>query len=125
MEMAIRTWADQRGAIAPEGQLSITDDDDEEHSWIEFLRGYDLGYRHRRLSFVMRGINELYARLDEPEFHGVTPQHLDSVKRQLQESLRRLRMLRSGEVASSTLRNDAGALLQAAGANAKPRHSHR
>ena len=73
---------------------------------------YDLGYRHRRLSFVMRSINELYARLDEPEFREVTPQHLDDVKRQFQESLRRLRMLRSGEFASSTLRNDVGALLQ-------------
>jgi hypothetical protein len=112
MEMAIRAWADRRGAIAPEGSLSITDEDDGEHSWIEFLRGYDLGYRHRRLSFVMRGINELYARLDEPAFHDVTPQHLDSVKRQFQESLRRLRMLRSGEFASSSLRNGIAALLQ-------------
>jgi patatin-related protein len=112
MEMAIRAWADQRGALAPEGQLSITEEDDEEHSWIKFLRGYDLGYRHRRLSFVMRGINELYARLNEPEFREVTPQHLDNVKRQLQESLRRLRMLRSGEFASLTLRNHVGALLQ-------------
>ena len=112
MEMGIRAWADQRGAIAPEGALSITDDDDKEHSWVEFLRGYDLGYRHRRLSFVMRSINELYARLDQPEFREVTPQHLDDVKRQFQESLRRLRMLRSGEFASSTLRNHVGALLQ-------------
>jgi patatin-related protein len=111
MEMAIRAWADKRGVIAPEGPLSITDDDNE-YLWIDFLQGYDLGYRHRRLSFVMRGINDLYARLDEPEFHGVTPQHLDNVKRQLQESLRRLRMLRSGEFASSTLRNGVGALLQ-------------
>jgi patatin-related protein len=110
MAMEIRAWADRCGVIAPEGSLSITADDGKEPSWIEFLLQFDLGYRHRRLSFLMRGINELYARLEEPEFVEVSPQHLDDVKGQLQEPLHRLRLLRSGDFANSTLRNDIKAL---------------
>jgi patatin-related protein len=110
MAMEIRAWADRYGVIAPEGSLSIAADDGKEPPWIEFLLQFDLGYRHRRLSFLMRGINELYARLEEPEFVEVSPQHLDDVKGQLQEPLHRLRMLRSGDFASSTLRNDIKAL---------------
>jgi len=63
MAMEIRAWAVRCGAIAPEGSLSITAHDGKEPPWIEFLLQFDLGYRHRRLSFLMRGINELYARL--------------------------------------------------------------
>ena len=110
MAMEIRAWADRYGVIAPEGQLSTAADDGKEPPWIEFLLQFDLGYRHRRLSFLMRGINELYARLEEPEFVEVSPQQLDDVKGQLQEPLHRLRLLRSGNFASSTLRNDIKAL---------------
>ena len=92
MAMEIRAWAVRCGAIAPEGSLSITAHDGKEPPWIEFLLQFDLGYRHRRLSFLMRGINELYARLEEPEFVEVSPQHLDDVKGQLQEPLHRLRL---------------------------------
>ena len=110
LAMEIRAWADRYGVIAPEGQLSTAADDGKEPPWIEFLLQFDLGYRHRRLSFLMRGINELYARLEEPEFVEVSPQQLDDVKGQLQEPLHRLRLLRSGNFASSTLRNDIKAL---------------
>jgi len=110
MAMEIRAWADRCGVIAPEGSLSITAHDCKDPPWIEFLLQFDLGYRHRRLSFLMRGINELYARLEEPEFVEVSPQHLDDVKGQLQEPLHRLRLLRSGGFASSALRNDIKAL---------------
>ena len=106
----IRAWADRHGVIAPEGRLPIADDQGKESPWIDFLLQFDLGFRHRRLSFVARGINELYARLDEPAFLQVTPQHLDLAKGQLQEPLHRLRMLRSGLFASSTLRDCIGAI---------------
>jgi Protein of unknown function (DUF3376) len=96
--------------IAPEGSLLITADNGKEPPWIEFLLQYDLGCRHRRLSFLLRGINEFYARLEEPEFVEVSPLHIDDVKGQLQEPLHRLRLLRSGEFVSSTLRNDIKAL---------------
>jgi len=110
MATEIRAWADRCGVIAPEGSFSITADNGKEPPWIEVLLQYDLGYRHRRLSFLLRGINELYARLEEPEFVEVSPLHLDDLKGQLQEPLHRLRLLRSGEFVSSTLRNDIKAL---------------
>ena len=108
--MKIRAWADRGGMIASLGALSAAGDVSKERTWIEFLRQFDLAYRHRRLSFVLRGINELYGRLDEPAFANVGPQHLDDVKGRLQEPLHRLRMLRSGEFCSSKLRNDISAL---------------
>ena len=106
----IRAWADRYCVIAPEGPLLMTSDDDKEHPWIEFLLQFDLTYRHRRLSFVMRGINELYERLADPEFAGVSPQHLDEAKGQIQNPLHRLRMLRSGAFASGTLRSEIRAI---------------
>jgi patatin-related protein len=111
MMTEIRTWVDRYGVIAPEGPLSIAADNGGEPAWIDFLVHFDLGYRHRRLSFLMRGINELYARLEQPQFIEVTPQQLDDVKGQLQEPLHRLRTHRSGDFASAALRTDIGKLL--------------
>ena len=110
LAMEVRAWADRYCVIAPEGSLLTVSDDDKERPWVGFLLQFDLAYRHRRLSFVMRGINELYERLAEPEFVGVGPQHLDDAKGQIQEPLHRLRMLRSGAFASATLRNEIKAI---------------
>jgi patatin-related protein len=107
MASEIRGWADRRGVMAPQEQLWIASgDDDAARPWLEFLLSFDVAYRHRRLSFVMRGINELYARLAEPEFAGVEPWHLDEAKGQIQEPLHRLRMIRAGNFASAALRGE-------------------
>jgi patatin-related protein len=123
MAAAIRAWAARRGAIAPAGQLHTVDHAESEPAWMEFLSRFDRSNRHRRLSFVMRGVNELYGRLNEPGFEDVDPRQLDHIKRTLQPSLHRLRMLRSGEFASSALRRDIltlAAELQASPADVDP-----
>ncbi len=105
----IRAWADRYRVMAPEGSL-FASDDDKERPWIKFLEQFDIAYRHRRLSFVIRGINELYERLAEPEFSEVGPQNLDDAKSQIQVPLHRLRMIRSGSFATARLRNEIKAL---------------
>jgi patatin-related protein len=48
--------------------------------WVEFLLRFDGEYRRRRVRFVIRSLNQLYPRLAEPEFTGVTAEHLDALK---------------------------------------------
>jgi patatin-related protein len=86
----IRTWANRRGAIAPDGSLSMADVS-QSRQWIDFLHDFDVEFRRRRLSFVMRGLNLLYSRLEEPTFLAVGPDHIDGLKRLLQAPLNTLR----------------------------------
>jgi patatin-related protein len=68
----ILTWANRRGAIQPEGSLSLAGGS-QVQPWIDFLLHFDVEFRRRRLSFVMRGLNLLYSRLEEASFKEVTP----------------------------------------------------
>jgi patatin-related protein len=86
----IRTWANRRGAIPPDGSLSMAGVS-QPRQWIDFLIEFDVEFRRRRLSFVMRSLNLLYSRLEEPAFQTVGPNQVDGLKRQLQALLNSLR----------------------------------
>ncbi len=104
---AIRAWAARRGVMPPKGPLPIGSsivDGSHSNPWIDFLVRFDIDFRRRRLSFVIRGINALYSRLAEPEFRGLAPGQLDEIKQRFQRPLSRLRMLRSGEFAYPGIR---------------------
>jgi hypothetical protein len=68
------------------------------------LLHFDIDFRRRRLSFVVRALNQLYGRLEEPAFRGLDPAQIDDVKQQFQRPLTRLRTLRSGEFAYPGIR---------------------
>jgi hypothetical protein len=55
----ILTWANRRGAIPPEGSLSMAGGP-QVQLWIDFLLHFDVEFRRRRLSFVVRGLNALF-----------------------------------------------------------------
>jgi patatin-related protein len=97
------SWATRRGAIAPEGSLSIADGS-QPPQWVDFLIRFDVEFRRRRLSFVMRGLNLLYSRLTEASFQQVKPHHIDDLKSQFQAPLGRLRRPHLGDFASAALR---------------------
>jgi patatin-related protein len=104
---AIRAWGARRGATPPHGALpAIGSVDDGSHRapWIDFLLHFDIDFRRRRLSFVVRALNQLYSRLGEPEFRGLDPEQVDDLKQRFQRPLSRLRTLRSGEFAYPGIR---------------------
>jgi patatin-related protein len=104
---AIRGWGTRRGVMPPQGMLTTAgsiDDGSHPASWIDFLLHFDIDFRRRRLSFVVRAINELYSRLAEPEFRGLEPRQIDDLKQRFQRPLSRLRMLSSGEFAYPSIR---------------------
>src|SRR6266404_8492130 len=69
------TWANRRGAIAPEGSLSMADGY-QPQQWVDFLIHFDVEFRRRKLSFVVSGLNLLYSQLNESRFQQVKPHHV-------------------------------------------------
>jgi patatin-related protein len=86
----ILSWANRSGALPPEGSLS-TASGSQPQRWIDFLLQFDIEFRRRRLSFVTRGLNLLYSRLDESCFREVKPHNIDELKTQFQSLLNPLR----------------------------------
>jgi patatin-related protein len=54
---------------------------DELPRWAKFLLAFDIGYRERRLHFLIEGQNRLYQLLDEARFEGMDPVLVDRLKR--------------------------------------------
>jgi patatin-related protein len=106
----ILTWANRRGAIPPEGSLSMAGGS-QVQPWIDFLLHFDVEFRRRRLSFVVRGLNVLYSRLEEPGLKEVKPDQIDNLKSCFQAPLGRLRRLQAGDFASVALRTRVEALI--------------
>ncbi|TWB22545.1 patatin-related protein [Nitrospirillum amazonense] len=84
----VTTWSlERRGDGLPGGDAP---------PWVRFLLAFDVGFRGRRLRFVIRALNELYSRLDEDEFADVAARDLDEIKANLYDCLERLRVYESG-----------------------------
>jgi patatin-related protein len=64
---------------------------DELPRWAKFLLAFDLGYRERRLHFLVEGQNRLYQLLDEARFEGLNPLVVDRLKRDFYAMLDALR----------------------------------
>ena len=104
---AIRAWGIRRGVMPPHGALlgaGSVNNGSHATPWIDFLLHFDIDFRRRRLSFVVRGLNQLYGRLEEPAFRGLGPAQVDDLKQRFQRPLTRLRTLRSGEFAYPGIR---------------------
>ena len=69
--------------------------------WVRFLLRFDVRYRQRRVRFVIRAVNELYVRLNEPAFVGLTSEKLDTIKAGLYDLLGLLRPMAGRQTASS------------------------
>lgn len=55
--------------------------------WIPFLLAFDIGYRRRRLHFLIEGQNRLYRNLDAAEIKGLDAAMIDRLKRSLYEQV--------------------------------------
>lgn len=59
LQRLVMDWA-ARGGITPIPRIEDTRLLGEHLPWVQFLRSYDLGFRIRRLRFVIRRLNQLY-----------------------------------------------------------------
>lgn len=85
--------------------------------WLVFLDHFDLGFRDRRIRFVIRSLNGLYSRLDT-EIEDVSASDLDSVKRELYEVLDTLRPFHKGTFIDKETRIDMEVLVARSATNA-------
>lgn len=74
---------------------------DELPRWTKFLLAFDLGYRERRLHFLIEGQNRLYQLLDEARFEGMDPLLVDGLKRDFYARLDGLRRRESASFYSA------------------------
>ncbi|QEX21668.1 hypothetical protein FRZ61_15970 [Hypericibacter adhaerens] len=98
---ALAHWLEQEGARLPDGAIPLAggrEPGDKRPAWIRFLGAYDIDFRRRRLSFLIRGLNRLYGQLDTPVLAGVTSEQLDTLKAQFYKPLHQLRRYASGDL---------------------------
>ncbi|MCF8467727.1 MAG: patatin-like protein [Sneathiella sp.] len=103
-----RAWADAKGITKRERQGPAEQGSNPE--WLRFLDHFDLGFRDRRIRFVVRSLNLLYPRL-ESEFKDVSAAGLNAVKRGLYEILDTLQPFRDGSFIDAETRADMEALV--------------
>lgn len=92
LSRAVETWA-KEGEIFPVRWFAHATqgmEPSKEDSWVQFLREFDVGFRVRRLRFVIRRLNELYEDIGAGENIYYNPDVLDDFKAQLYRSLERL-----------------------------------
>jgi len=87
----IDRWARCQGIHPETASGNATSTIDPQPPWIGFLLAFDIGFRRRRIRFVIRALNLLYGRLREPTFAGVTAAMLDGLKSELYDALEVLR----------------------------------
>jgi patatin-related protein len=76
----IDVWAARRGLVM---EAEPAEQPAEAPSrWAKFLLAFDLGYRERRLHFLIEGQNRLYQLLDQAKFEGLDPRIVDRLKRE-------------------------------------------
>ncbi|WP_119680448.1 patatin-like protein [Indioceanicola profundi] len=94
MHAALSLWAVERGVFGPRPLTEPVDADGKSAPWVRFLMAFDGAFRARRLRFVMRELNRLYARGGG----AAAPHGLDSLKTGLYAVLERLRGITNGSI---------------------------
>lgn len=82
VQQKVKEWAKNIG-ILPIGRIRSDDIAAARAPWIDLLTRYDIGFRQRRLSFLIKRLNGLYAAVGPDLDHTV----LDGIKRKLYEAL--------------------------------------
>ncbi|MCB2108981.1 MAG: patatin-like protein, partial [Rhodobacteraceae bacterium] len=85
----IQHWATTSGVVPPSNELlkPYEPGSGQITPWVRFLLRFDLGYRQRRVRFVLRAVNQFYTRLKDPNLAGLKPEQLDRIKAGLYDAL--------------------------------------
>ena len=101
IRQAISEWATMRKAVPEDfSKLGVSGFRKATPAWLELLRGFDIDFRQRRIRFVIKHLNQLYTRLDEPEFEDLNAYRLDYLKGGFYEVLDDLRQRESSSAVS-------------------------
>ena len=78
------------------GRMTVPDestelDQDGAPNWIRFLLDFDVDYQRRRIRFVIRELNAMYGRTDDPEWVSLQSKKLDRLKGRFYDCLAMLR----------------------------------
>jgi patatin-related protein len=113
IRQAIEEWAHMREAypedfskLEPQGFMAGTP------PWLRMLRGFDLDFRQRRIHFVIKHLNQLYTRLDDPELANLNAYRLDYLKGRFYEVLGDLRERETSGIISQEARTHIRSLFQ-------------
>ncbi len=79
---AVQDWAQAQG-VATADALAPGEAADDSTPWVIFLKQHDIGFRIRRLRFVIRRLNQLYTQMNAELTHA----HVDGVKQALYRCL--------------------------------------
>lgn len=118
---SIEEWARAKGIFPVEFNTSDHSDEStlSQTAWVTFLRGFDTGYRQRRIRFVIRRLNELYENPD-PRGPRIDSKGLDEFKRALYGWLERVSARCSCRFFGQDLREEVGHLLNETQCHATP-----
>ena len=83
----IHYWAITSNVSPTSAKFEIASDSASQPGWVRFLLQFDARFRQRRIRFAVRTVNQLYARLNEPELGGVSAADLDRLKAGLYDTL--------------------------------------
>jgi patatin-related protein len=85
VEEIVDVWAERRGFVYSRAASATLESEtptaEDLAGWAKFLLAFDVGYRERRLHFLIEGQNRLYQLLDRDEMKGLDPQVVDRLKR--------------------------------------------
>jgi len=92
VEEIIDAWAIQAGVTyeptkSPSLQFEAASDSAETPKWLAFLLAFDVGYRKRRLRFLIEGQNRLYQMLGSGALDGLDAAAVDRLKHKFYECL--------------------------------------
>lgn len=93
MQAALHDWAKARGVLPDRIDTPAEVETAPAHSapaWVRFLRDFDVAFRDRRLRFLIRELNGLYAQAGQGEFADTRHSDLDEMKAGLYSALERL-----------------------------------
>jgi len=105
----LRAWAAAKFILPRDGRGPA--EEGENPAWLKFLDHFDMGFRDRRIRFVIRTLNELYSKLGNPGFEKVTAGDLDSLKQELYEVLDVFRPFRTGSFIDPSMLTEVEVLL--------------
>ena len=112
LSRAVETWA-KNTCIFPvqwAAQAAAGEEPGKEDAWVRFLRDFDVGFRLRRLRFVVRRLNELYQRIGTKNGDAPASAALDEFKRHLYRCLERIQSETSARLRTADTRRICAAI---------------
>ncbi len=84
---AVVAWTKAQSIDPASVILTGSAEEDNDPPWVQFLLTFDARYRHRRLRFAIRAINNLYSQVGQRDLDALSTNELDNLKAGLYDTL--------------------------------------